>query len=106
MIVVSLEHPRRPSKHAAKSYSLHQGVVKHVLTQHNITFLQVFLQYNGVSAWVPASFAVPTLLPKISLQSIKQLGKKKSKEQTDKEFRQVGALLRSHCLLSCPGMCN
>lgn len=77
-----------------------------MLTRRIINRLQVFLQYNGVSAWVPASFAVPTLLPKISLQSIKQLGKKKSKEQTDKEFRQVGALLRSHCLLSCPGLCN
>jgi ABC-type multidrug transport system fused ATPase/permease subunit len=54
--------------------------------------VQVYLQYNGVSAWVPAMFKVPTLLPKVSLKDIKQIGKKKSKEQTDKEFRQVGAL--------------
>jgi hypothetical protein len=85
--------------------------LKHASRQCIINHLQVFLQYNGVSAWVPASFAVPTLLPKISLQSIKQLGKKKSKEQTDKEFRQVELLLCSlfalaaadeHlCMLSC-----
>lgn len=51
--------------------------------------LQVFLQYADVSAWVPASFAVPSLLPKFSMATFKQLGRKKSKEQTDKDFRQV-----------------
>eukprot|EP00208_Stichococcus_sp_RCC1054_P001431 CAMPEP_0206141418 /NCGR_PEP_ID=MMETSP1473-20131121/12840_1 /ASSEMBLY_ACC=CAM_ASM_001109 /TAXON_ID=1461547 /ORGANISM="Stichococcus sp, Strain RCC1054" /LENGTH=169 /DNA_ID=CAMNT_0053535983 /DNA_START=217 /DNA_END=723 /DNA_ORIENTATION=+ len=43
---------------------------------------QVFLQYAGVSAWVPAGFAVPSLLPKLSDF---KLGKKKD----DKPMRQI-----------------
>ena len=80
--------------------------LKHASKQCIIDLLQVFLQYSGVSAWVPASFAVPTLLPKVSLQSIKQLGKKKSKEQTDKEFRQARVLLCSHCFVAFPAWCG
>lgn len=64
--------------------------------------VQVFLQYTGVSAWVPASFKVPTLLPKFSLQSVKQLGRKKSKEENNKEFRQVGA--DASCRRFCQGV--
>ena len=47
--------------------------------------LQVFLQYSEISAWVPAGFSVPRMLPKLSDF---KLGKKKD----DKPMRQVKPL--------------
>lgn len=62
--------------------------------------LQVFLQYSGVSAWVPASFAVPTLLPNFSLSALKEFSfRKKKVDNNDKQFRQVCGIC--HTLIMC-----
>lgn len=63
--------------------------ILHGVSRHRLP-PQVFLQYSGVSAWVPASFAVPTLIPKISLKAIKEFSfRKKKVANDDKQFRQV-----------------
>ena len=52
---------------------------------------QIFLQYGGVSAWVPAQFAAPSLLPKAE-DFTKYFKRRKNEDKSDKAvFRQVGA---------------
>ncbi len=59
----------------------------------------VYSQYNAVSAWVPASFAVPKLLPGLPAWMNMKKKKQTHAEPSDGEkpaFRQVGVARFSH----------